>query len=201
MTGQDFVTTERDFQMNHSAFVFAVVAGTVSTSFGSIVNPTADPLGSTTYQTLMGSEATPLHGARWYSIDQGDAVFTYWRNQQLEFSTDLAEDDWRVGLTARNNGDLPDSYTKFSVDVYVNDSFMSTVQLPAQTDYQTTWFDIGEQSGETDLKLVWKNDYWVPNVYDANIVVGAVQFGRSVPAAPSVGLFAIVGLAAVRRRR
>ena len=191
--------------MKYSALVFAVVGGVgggVSMGFGSIVNTTVDPLGSTTYQIMMGSEGTPLNGARWYSIDQGDAVFTYWQNQKLQFSTDLAEGDWRVGLTARNKSVLPDWYDTFLVDVYVNDVFQSTVELPAiQDEYRTTWFDIGQQDGETDLKLVWTNDFWDPGVYDANIVIGAVQFGQAVPAAPTAGLFAIAGLAAVRRRR
>ncbi|MBL4809517.1 MAG: hypothetical protein JKY43_05610 [Phycisphaerales bacterium] len=189
--------------MKYSISTLVILMGSVSASHGSIViSPAIDPSGSTTELTLLGSEGTPLNSARWYGIDEGDAVFTYWRNESIVFSADLAEDDWRVGLTARNNGVLPDSYTQFTVDIFVNDSFFSTVELPAiQDEYRTTWFDIGQRSGATDLKIVWKNDFWVPDVYDANIVIGAVQFGQVVPAAPTAGVFALAGLAAMRRRR
>ena len=191
--------------MNHTVHALAALVGCVSVGYGSIaISPTMDPDGYATQLTLMGSEGVPVGNARWFDhLDNGEAVTTYWANQKIVYSADLAEGDWRVGLTARNYGELPEFYTEFRVDVFVNNSYQSTVLLPAiQDEYRTTWFDIGQQDGMTDLKLVWKNDYWVPNVYDANIVFGAVQFASTaVPAAPTAGVFALAGLALERRRR
>ncbi len=187
--------------MKKLTLVLAGLAGIGSSSFGSVVTPTADPMGSTIYQTLFGVEGVPADDSRWYGIDGGQAIYTYWDYEAIEFSTNLSGGDWRVGLTVRENGVLPDWYTYFEVDVYVNDEFLSSVELSAQSNYQTAWFDIGAQSGETDLKLVWTNDAWEPWRYDANLVLGAVQFGQVVPAAPTAGVFALAGLAAMRRRR
>ncbi len=207
--GMDFVGDRKRFYqtigkiMKYAVLTVAALALPVVSVSGSIVvSPEVDPLGSLTSQTLMGSEGVAVGNAWWRGIDGGDAVFSYWANQPIVFSSDLDDGDWRVGLTVRNKSALPEWYNKFAVDIYVDDVFQSTVELPAiQDEYRTTWFDIGQQNGETDLKLVWTNDFWDPGVYDANIVIGAVQFGQVVPAAPTAGVFALAGLAAMRRRR
>ena len=186
-----------------TASVVVLAAGSVA-SGAMMVRPAVDPAGSSTFATMSGADGQSIDGSRWFSTDGGQAVQTYWRNQRLQFTQDLPDDNWRFGVTARNFGNLPDSYTHFSVDVFTNGDFLRNVQLPAiPGEYRTTWFDLGEQAGSTDVMLVWKNDYWRPGVYDANIVIGAVQFGhqRVVPSPSGLGTLVAMGILVSRRRR
>ncbi len=190
----------------------AVVIGTLfaaaAVSHADVIT-TPDPGGYQTYTTLSGGEGVPQGSARWYDILDGEAQYTAWANMPISFSVDLPfeeDNEWRVGVTATNwtSGSvvLPPNYENFSVAVKANGKQVDNLLIPASDDaWNTAWLDLGAISGPISLELKWKNDSYSPNVYDANIAIGAVQFaGRSVPEPASLALL-LLGAAVMSRRR
>ncbi len=187
--------------------MIVATAAITMTSHADIVTE-SDPGGYDTFAIMTGGEGVPDDASRWFSILDGEAQYTAWANNPITYSTELASEptDWRVGITAMNwHGPAPDFwYDSFKVGVTVDDQFVDYVYIEASDDeWITSWLDIGERSGDVSVELNWVNDKWEPNVYDANIAIGAVQFaGAAVPVPSSIIALAAGAMwGATRRRR
>lgn len=156
--------------------------------------------------SLSGVDGTPQNPDRWFEHQDTGGIRTNWANQRITFdAASLPEDNYMLGITVRNGGNLPlkDGYDNFKVDVSLNGQTVASnaAIVASDTDWNTRWFDVGQLSGDASLTVKWRNDSYRKNVYDANITYGAVTFaGQSIPA-PSAAALACVGLAGLARRR
>lgn len=177
----------------------------------------ADPNGYQTYLSLSGQQGVAADPLKWFNASDGYSSYTNWAKKKITFSApaQLEAAPVRVGVTAFNHGSLGliDGYTHFVVGVTVNGLDLGDIQIAASdTSYNTSWFDIGEQSGPISVTLNWRNDQWTPRLHDANIAISSVSFASessvalSGPSVPSGGAVALAGLSAIvmvppRRRR
>ena len=170
---------------------FAV--STLLTVFETINDPVVfqpHPFGWSTAHQQYGVDGVPRDPYRWRTTDDDVSVYSPWSNKPIDFEQDLGPDaaPWSMALTVKNFDDdgLPSWYTNFQVDVYIN-GVKQRVNLPASdTEWHTVWFDIGEQSGELDIELRWRNDAYRKGQYDANIQIGGLQFAQD-PTPPTGG--------------
>jgi len=206
---------------NQSAWTIAALAaaGVASTAQAGVI-ASVDPLGNQTSVQLSGAAGVAQNPSRWFSVENGEAQYTAWANQHIDFTASLSNTpaNYRVGVTAKNFTSLrlPDNYSQFKVAVNVNGSFVDNLFIDASDNqWNTAWIDVGQLASDTTLTLDWLNDSYSQNNYDANFGVGAIQFApvvtnvtqlsSAVPAVPAPAsgmLFAMaLGLAAPRRAR
>ncbi len=168
------------------SLTFAAVLASAGAAEAALVKPVTDPgVGFSVIAALPGVEGVAKNDKRWFDHDNG-ARSTNWANERITFTFDLADtlSDYRLGVTAINLTDLviPPNFKEFRVDVIVNGSLTNTLAVPASdTNWSTSWLDLGAQSGETNITLNWRNDSYKKGSYDANIAIGSVAL-----AAPSV---------------
>lgn len=177
----------------------------------------ADPNGYQTWHTLSGQQGVAADPLKWFNASDGYSSYTNWANKPITYTAAGSDQEGyvRVGVTAFNHGSLGliSGYTNFIVGVTVNGLDLGDIQIAASdTSYNTTWFNIGHQSGPISVTLNWRNDQWTPGVHDANIAISSVQFASdsfaplSSQSIPSGGAAALAGLSAIvmvppRRRR
>ncbi len=175
-----------------SLTIAAVLAAAGAAQAG-LVKPATDPgAGYSVIAALPGVAGVAKNEKRWLDHDTG-ARSTNWANEQITFKFDLADTpaDYRLGVTAINwtNLVLPENYKEFRVDVVINGSKFDTLAISASdTDWSTSWLDLGTRSGETNIMLNWRNDSYKKGVYDANIAIGSVALAApaAAPTAASV---------------
>jgi len=196
----------RHIQTIRMTVVFGAVCGLAATVNGSIIPPPA-PEGLSSQLSLTGSQGDPVDTSRWTIVEDGQAQYTAWANQRIDFnvSLDQSPSNYLVGVTAKNwtSLELPHNYTQFKVGVSLNDSFVDYLYIDASDDsWSTSWIDVGSLSGASKLTLNWVNDSYSAGHYDANIAIGAVQFATTIPTPATGTLFvASLALASTRRRR
>lgn len=195
----------RSSRMSFVCVVAVIAAFASHVGAGTILAP--DLHGYQTELHLTGGAGVGRNLDKWKLFEDGAAQSTNWSNQLIDFFVDLGEpaQSYMVGVTARNDTtlQLPDNYTQFKVGVSINDQFIDYLSIDASdVDWNTSWIDVGELSGQTKLTLNWVNDAYQADAYDANFAVGAVQFATAIPA-PGTGLLAVlsIGLAAQTRHR
>lgn len=203
-------------RMNRHTGCTAVIAavGFGAAAQGSIIS-SADPKGYQTTFQLTGADGVGQDSNRWFLAEQGEARYTAWANQKIDFAASLADApaDYRIGITAKNFTSLvlSENYSQFKVAVSVNGSFVDNLFIDASDKtWNTAWLDVGKLASDTTLTLTWLNDSYSKNRYDANIGFGAVQFANAsatsvsstIPAPASGMLFAMaLGVSAPRRAR
>ncbi len=197
---------------------FGAMAFAASQAHASVILPTA-PAGYSAQATLYGSEGVGQNASRWFSASDGMAQRTNWANERIDFyaSLDASPSNYTVGVTAKNETPLvlSSNYSQFKVGVSVNDAFVDYMYIDASDEqWNSSYLNVGELSGDTKVTLNWTNDSYSPGNYDANISFGGLQFltfgaqSLSLPMSPEIpapgsGALAIVSLmfAAPRRRR
>jgi len=196
------MTNRRTTTVTTACALFALVSSAnAAIDFGSA------PDWFTVSSVIAGTEATPSNTSKWFAIDGTNAVGTKWSGQGITFDTSgLAEDNYMIGVTARNFGPLglASNYSNFKVDVTVNGSTLASNALIVASDtvWNTVWIDAGMLSGDVSVTLNWRNDSYNAGNYDANIAFGGVQFARSaVPTPGTMALSMVAGAAILRRRR
>lgn len=187
----------------------AAISIAAGSAHAALVKPVTDPgAGYSVIAGLPGVDGVAKNNNKWFDHAEVGARSTNWSNQQITYTFDLADTpaDLRLGVTAINWTDLviPPNFSEFRVDVSVNGSFKNTLAVAASdTDWATSWLDIGQQSGETNITLNWRNDSYKKGVHDANIAIGSVMLAApalspaSAPAIPTPGPVALGGIALV----
>lgn len=168
------------------SLTIAAVLASAGAAQAALVKPVTNPgAGYSVIAALPGVEGVAKNDKKWFDHDNG-ARSTNWSNERITFTFDLADtpSDYRLGVTAINSTDLiiPPNFKEFRVDVIVNGSLIDTLDITASdTDWSTSWLDLGARSGETSITLNWRNDSYKKGSYDANIAIGSVAL-----AAPGV---------------
>ncbi len=113
-------------------------------------------------------------------------IHTYWAYQKLlvTINSNCDGSKYRLIVVAKNiHGPLPDWYHFFNVKV-VNESTgesLGTMLIRASDKhYYRGRLDIKLAKGENVLNLLWTNDAWEPNKYDANIQIKRI-FVKAIP--------------------
>jgi len=125
--------------------------------------------------------------ADWFEDSDG-SIYTYWGGRYLNYTVDFGENNENVMLvlsTKNTSGSgLPNSYTYFDIDLYIDEIYEGRFKIPANTDdYRDGLIDLGLLEGEHIICIEWLNDYWAPkpdgsgpDYYDANIQINKIQF-------------------------
>ncbi|MBN1531370.1 MAG: hypothetical protein JXA20_01780 [Spirochaetes bacterium] len=109
-----------------------------------------------------------------------NGIHTYWANENLYLRVrNVPESSWyRLQVVAKNYGKLPEWYDYFNVNV-INDSTGNSVGglfIRASDDrYRRGSLLVFLEKGDTDLNLVWNNDAYEKDEYDANIQISKVS--------------------------
>lgn len=122
-------------------------------------------------------------GGKWYTTGNGGDrwLHTYWQDQSLTAKIlHQCRRGWvRLTIKARNiHGPLPSFYTNFHVLVQERRSGapLGSVLIEAS---DSAWAEgsllVQLEEGNPELSLVWSNDAYKANEYDANIQIGDVR--------------------------
>jgi hypothetical protein len=107
-----------------------------------------------------------------------EGVWTAWAYQDLFLKINKGEPGWyRLIVVAKNHGTLPDSYDRFSFNVTnENGDIIGSFTVKAsERVYHRGSIDFKlDQPAGSKLNIVWTNDYYVKDKYDANINVKKV---------------------------
>ena len=127
--------------------------------------------------TFAGVDNTAKSG-RWFT--EGDAIWTAWSGEWVEYTAYLDAGNWNIGLNIINHGDLgPYSgwYPQFKMHHTLNSG---TILIPAsdpEANYGFTNLDISA-AGEYTIKYTWLNDKYAPPL-DANIQINSAFFDNT----------------------
>lgn len=107
-----------------------------------------------------------------------EGVWTAWAYQDLFLKINKGEPGWyRLIVVAKNHGTLPDSYDRFSFNVTnENGDIIGSFTVKASDKvYHRGRIDFKlDQPAGSKLNIVWTNDYYVKDKYDANINIKKV---------------------------
>lgn len=142
-------------------------------------------------------------GNEWYV--EGDAIWTAWANQWVEYTANLTEGNWNIGLNVINHGNLGSGwYSQFEV---LNSANNTKIYIPASDTEVNHGFvnvNIGiADAGDYTVRYTWKNDKYAPNMnppQDANIQINSAFFDNTETAPvpePSTMLLLGAGLIGV----
>lgn len=122
-------------------------------------------------------------------------IHTYWAYQNLlvTVNSNCEGGKYRLVIVAKNiHGPLPEWYHYFVVKV-VNQNSGETLGImkirASDNHYYRGRLDIKLNKGENVLNILWTNDAWEPNKYDANIQIKRI-FIRKIPAQPKKQILA-----------
>ena len=139
--------------------------------------------GLTNVESIIGLTDFINRSEGWTDTVEG-SIAAYCSGNWIEYACDLGSSNMQTKLTvsARNlkewwgSYNLPDSYTHFELEVYVDDVCYGSCYVPAaQVVYNEGTIDLGTLEGEHVIRLKWINDYWVPDTYDANIEINDIK--------------------------
>ena len=127
---------------------------------------------------------------RWFT--DGTSVYTPWDNQWIEYTADLTEGSWDIGINATNQGNIGTGwYFQFEVTSNLNGvgpSVSAIFSIPASsTEVYNGFFNYDvTQAGSYTVRYTWMNDQYDPTRgYDANIKIVSAFFADP-PAAEAV---------------
>lgn len=183
-------------ELGAGAHTIAVVATDTSgnavtlTRTVTIAQPPAPPSGALTVPAaLMTNRSSP------WLVKGTDLTYwsaNVWVEQQVDFG---AGGVWGLGLSAmnQNNGGLglPGGYT-FNLTVAIDGAYKGTLKVPGSTTaFQQGALNLTAPAGVHTVRFTWTNDYWLANLYDANLRLKEASFvpgGIAMPPAamPSV---------------
>mgnify|MGYP001457254828 CR=1 FL=1 len=107
-------------------------------------------------------------------------IYTYWANENLRLTVkNVTEPGWyTLRIVAKNyKGNLPAWYKQFNVTVQneTEDVEVGGISIHASdSKYFRGALDVFLDEGDTDLNLLWTNDAYIENSYDANINIKRV---------------------------
>jgi hypothetical protein len=105
-------------------------------------------------------------------------IYTNWANENLKLNIKRGEPGWyRVIIIAKNRGKLPENYDRFtfSVNDSNNDTLGGISVKASDTVYHRGSADIRlDNPAGTSLNLVWTNDAYMKDKYDANVNIKKV---------------------------
>lgn len=107
-----------------------------------------------------------------------EGIYTNWAYQNLHLKINKGESGWyRLIVIAKNRGTLPDSYDRFSFNL-TNSSgnLIGSFKVKASNRVYNRGsidFYLDKPAGEV-LNIIWTNDYYVENKYDANVNIKKV---------------------------
>jgi hypothetical protein len=122
-----------------------------------------------------------------------DGIWTAWANQVLLVNARVEKAGWyRLRLVAKNiHGPLPDFYSHFNVHVSNETSGkdiggVSIKATDASNQANGVWVYL--ERGDNKLKLLWTNDAYKKDVYDANINIRKIALSYHGTQAPRLGM-------------
>ena len=141
---------------------------------------TADSSGACDKRT---SDLDPALG-KWYQDDK-KGIYTYWARQTLLLKVrGNCEAGWyKLQVKATNtHGPLPDFYDSFNVSVQDNASGRELGSMLIKA--KDNGYDMGQMYvylpvGDSDLNLLWTNDAYKKDEYDANILIADVMLHKN----------------------
>ncbi len=105
-------------------------------------------------------------------------IYTNWANENLKLNIKRGEPGWyRVIIIAKNRGKLPENYDRFtfSVNNNTNDTLAGISVKASDTVYHRGSADIKlDNPAGTTLNLLWTNDAYMKDQYDANVNIKKV---------------------------
>ncbi len=116
--------------------------------------------------------------------DETGGIHTYWANENLYLRVrNVPEEGWyRLRITAKNQGKLPAWYDYFNVSV-INDTRGANVGgifiKASDNKYRRGSLLVYLPRGNTDLNLLWTNDAYEKDRYDANIQIQNVTLAKN----------------------
>lgn len=121
---------------------------------------------------------------RWMTDDKGGTdAWTYWSHLWIEWNVDFNDGDpnlpaapFKLALGTKNVGIVDNAY-EFVVDVHVDGKKIGSMKILADSlNERFGEIDLGVMEGSHTIRLVWKNDKWIPNELDANIRITSLRF-------------------------
>jgi hypothetical protein len=106
-------------------------------------------------------------------------IFAYSANQILDLDiVNNCKAGWyRVKVIARNNGTLPSWYENFKLEVLYGVTAKTYINIPASDKgyFSGKSAPVFIPNGAKTIEIIWKNDAWSKNNYDANINIKDVR--------------------------
>ncbi len=134
--------------------------------------------------TRLGNEYSGISNEKpssengWYISET--SIWTAWANQWVEYTADLTEGTWNIGLNAINNGNLgEDWYAVFNITSDFGDDLSTTIYVTASDEEEFASYFTAEilTAGTYTVRYTWTNDqYSAASSLDANIMITSVFF-------------------------
>ncbi|MDX1958048.1 MAG: hypothetical protein SFU98_05715 [Leptospiraceae bacterium] len=120
---------------------------------------------------------------KWYQTPSENSVsgiHTFWKNQELYYSIkDLCKSGfYDFSMEAKNIfGPLPKSYDSFVISIMntKNNEVYQMKLKASDLEYNTAKIRIPLEKGNTDLKILWTNDAYKKDEFDANIQIKSIS--------------------------
>ena len=156
--------------------------------------------------------------SKWFSAP-GDAIYTYWSNHWIKYTTYLIPGNYNIGMNVTNHGNLGDPgwYASFQVDGLGGVLDIDASDSEVNHNFINYYIPV---EGDFSIQFTWLNDKWGgmtdPDKRDANIQINSVFFDNtaqfdsrnggdtaSIPEPATMLLFGtgLVGIAGLSRRR
>jgi len=104
-------------------------------------------------------------------------IVTYWANQNLFLNIKGGEPGWyRLVIVAKNIGKLPDDYDRFNFSIENDGDQVASISVKASDKAYfrgSAILKLDKMAG-TSLNILWKNDAYLKDVYDANVNIKKV---------------------------
>ncbi len=123
--------------------------------------------------------ASVARSANWRG---GQVVHNWYGGEWLEYEMEVpTAGAWKVGLWARNAGDVypPPSPYQFLVDVHVNGVYAGRIAVPPdRLNYRYSFLTANLPAGANRIRYTWINDAYVDGYYDSNIEIREVTLNQ-----------------------
>ena len=107
----------------------------------------------------------------------GHLVTAAWNYRASYQTSDLPAGTYTLRLGYRNiDGTLPDNF-KFKVGLKVNNGTTIPLELD-ESETEVVIPNVTLPAGLSTLSFDWTNDYWVPDTYDANLGLTAIELRK-----------------------
>lgn len=145
----------------------------------------------------------------WYQHKDGTSIFTYWSGLSVEYTTELSEGLWNIGINVANHVEnnmagIGDGwYLAFEIDALLNNGVEEQAKVLIQidasdTETQNGYFTENLNAGTYTIRYTWMNDQYNPNAtLDANLKIQSAFFDKVSPVIPEPTTMALLGLSSL----